>query len=72
MMTNAPLTDYSTPAARAAALHRRRFRRDLLKQWQTTRRALDADSVAAILRISDTEWAAAQAKDAEGAEVTND
>jgi len=42
------------------------LRRELLRDWQATRQALDAESVAAIRAISDAEWEQAQQQD-EGA-----
>jgi len=69
MMTeslNPPLTDFSTATARADELRRRKLRRELLRDWQATRQALDAESVAAIRAISDAEWEQAQQQD-EGA-----
>jgi hypothetical protein len=60
---NPPLSDYSTQAARADEMRRRKLRRELLAQWQALHTALDKESVEAIRGISDEEWAAAQAKD---------
>jgi len=61
-----PLTDFSTQRARAAELRRRKLRRKLLAQWQATRAALDAESVANVRAIGDAEWQAAQSMDTEG------
>jgi len=58
-----PLTAFSTQQARADELRRRKLRRELLADWQATRKALGAESIAAILAISDAEWQAAQAQD---------
>ena len=60
---NPPLSDFSTQQARADEQRRRKLRRELLAQWQTQHRALDAETVAAIQRISDAEWQAAQERD---------
>ena len=60
---NPPLSDFSTQQARADEQRRRKLRRELLAQWQTLRRALDAETVAAIQGISDAEWQAAQEQD---------
>ena len=60
---NPPLSDFSTQQARADEQRRRKLRRELLAQWQTLHRALDAETVAAIQGISDAEWQAAQEQD---------
>jgi len=60
---NPPLSDFSTQQARADEQRRRKLRRELLAQWQTLHRALDAETVAAIQGISDAEWQAAQERD---------
>ena len=60
---NPPLSDFSTQQARADEQRHRKLRRVLLAQWQTLRRALDAETVAAIQGISDAEWQAAQERD---------
>ena len=60
---NPPLSDFSTQQARADEQRRRKLRRELLARWQTLRRALDAETVAAIQGISDAEWQAAQEQD---------
>jgi hypothetical protein len=61
---NPPLSDFSTQQARADELRRRKLRRELLAQGQTAHAALDAETVAAIRGITDSEWVAAQAQDA--------
>jgi len=60
---NPSLSDFSTQQARADEQRRRKLRRELLAQWQTLHRALDAETVAAIQGISDAEWQAAQEQD---------
>ena len=60
-----PIDAYSTQAARAAEISRRKLRRELLADVKRTVDALTADSVAAIKAISPEEWAAAQ-KEEEG------
>ena len=59
---NPPLSDFPTQRACADERRRRKLRRELLAQWQTLRRALDAETVTAIQGISDAEWQAAQEK----------
>ena len=60
---NPPLTDYSTQAARADELRRRKLRRELLAQFSGVVDALTAESIAAIRGISPAEWQAAQEQD---------
>ena len=66
---NPPLSDFSTQAARADELRRRKLRRELLADWQATRQALADESVAAVRAISDDEWARALEQDEGDADV---
>ena len=59
-MTSASLADFSTQAARAAELHRRKLRRALLAQWTATRAAIDAEKAAAVKAINRDELNAAK------------
>jgi len=63
---SAPLSDYSTQAARADELRRRKLARELLKDWQRAREIIDAEGVANVRAITDEEWAAAVKADEEG------
>ena len=58
-----PIADFSTQAARAEEIRRRKLRRELLADVKRAVDALTADSVAAIKAISPEEWAAAQKED---------
>jgi len=60
-----PTPDFSTQQARADAQRRAKLRRELQVQFAALHTALDAERVAAIRGISDAEWAAAQAGDAD-------
>jgi hypothetical protein len=62
MMMKMPtqLTDFSTQAARAAELRRRKLRRSLLAQWTATRAAIDAEKAAAVKAINRDELNAAK------------
>ena len=57
------LDDYSTKAARAEEIRRRKLRRELMADVKRTVDVLTADSVTAIKAISPEEWAAAQKED---------
>ena len=58
-----PIADFSTQAARAEEIRRRKLRRELLADVKRAVDALTDDSVAAIKAISNEEWAAAQKED---------
>ena len=58
-----PIDAYSTQAARAEEIRRRKLRRELLADVKRAVDALTTESVAAIKAISPEEWAAAQKED---------